>query len=1234
MSKVSITLDGKVIEVEEGKTILAAAQQYGIDIPTLCHDPRLKPTAACRLCLVEVEKMRVPMPACNTIVAPGMVVKTNSDNIMESRRIALELLLSDHYGDCVSPCQSACPAGIDIQGQIAHIANGQYLEALKLIKESNPLPLVCGRVCPRFCEKKCRRNLVDGPVAINMLKRFVADMDLGYGGPFVPKVKPVTGHRVAIIGGGPAGLSAAYYLALEGHMVSIFEASPKLGGMLRYGIPEYRLPKAILDKEIASITRLCREVQCNVSMGRDFTTESLKSEGFEAVFLALGAQSDQKMQIPGQEMAGVYSGIGFLRDVIIGKKINLGPRVMVVGGGNTAIDAARTALRLGAKEVTIVYRRSRQEMPANDEEIEGAEQEGVKFQFLANPTKIKDKESKAGEVECVRMALGAPDASGRRHPEPVANSEFATEVSSVIMAIGQTIDASGLGENSPVKLSRRGRIEINEETMETTLSGVFSGGDCTSGPATAVEAIGAGHRAAIHIDQYLRGQKVTPAVKPYNSSKGELDKINKNEFAKVEHIERAVMPALKAEERRRNFAEIELGIDAEAASKEASRCLSCGCQDVYECKLRELATEYKVNDKAYAGKKRLQPIYENEHPDIIRDQNKCILCGRCVRICAEVEGASALGFARRGISTTVEPSLGMPLAETSCDSCGQCVSTCPTGAIVPKVKLPKPGPFKLDTVSTICPYCGIGCNIELNVGSNQIVKVTSPLGSVVNNGNLCRRGAFEINDIQNVKRLLTPMIKPNGHMAKANWKEAISLAGRGLRQIKELSGANSIAVLSSPMLTNEENYLVQKMARLALGTNNIGCLSPLVINDSLSQSLGRNASTCSYQDIIDSDFVMTYDCDLQKDYPIIALKVREAVSRGSRLAVLNSHQTELDSKASVILKVNRRTGTDLLKAMLHYILSYDIIDSRFIKNRTTGFTDFEKKIRKLDADLIANIPWVNPARIIDIIHMYIRAKRPVIIINADTVTPAEVELLKDLALMTGNVGQEGTGIIMLRTPGNAQGLLDMGISPNYLPGQEPLNANERQKFTDKWGAKIPARKGRNSIEILSGIERGEIQGLLVVGKEALGEVGKGIFGVPLFSVLIDTTLPDKAPYPHVVLPGATFAESEGTYTNCERRVQHLHQALKPPAGKQNWQIISALSAALGYPMDYTSAQDIYQEITRVVPVYKAMKDSKPAGKRQQLPYSRNGGFDVEGGLARFSVPQLKETEISEILSRL
>jgi len=1225
MSKISIVLDGRKVEVEEGKTVLEAAKEYGVNIPTLCHDERLKPTAACRLCLVEVQNARGPVPACNTLVTKDMVINTTSGAINESRRIALELLLSDHRGDCLSPCKIACPAGIDIQAQIAYIANGNYFEALKLIKESNPLPLVCGRVCPRFCERKCRRTLVDKPVAINMLKRFVSDIDLSNGGPYTAPVKPATGHRVAVVGGGPAGLAAAYYLALEGHMVSIFDANPKLGGMLRYGIPEYRLPKATLDKEIAAITKLCREVKSNVSLGKDFTIDSLKKEGYEAIFLALGAQTDQKMQITGEDQPGVYSGIGFLRDVVLGKRVEIGRKVVVVGGGNTAIDAARTAVRLGAEEVTIVYRRSRQEMPANAEEVEGAEEEGVKFQFLSNPVKLNGANGRVKSIECVKMALGAPDASGRRRPEPVAGSEFAIEADAVIMAIGQGVDASGLGANSAVKMSKRGGIAVNEETMETTQPGVFAGGDCASGPATAVEGIGAGHRAATYIDQYLKGQKVTPLHKNYNCSKGELDQIDKKEFADIERVERAVMTALKPEVRRNSFEEIDSVISEEAARKEAGRCLSCGCQDIYECKLRQLATEYHVNDKTYAGKKRNLPIKEKEHHYILRDQNKCILCGRCVRICQEVEGASALGFARRGISASIEPSLGLPLSETTCDSCGQCVSTCPTGAMTPKVPLAKPGPFEMEAISTICPYCGIGCSLELNVAGNQIIKVTSPIGSAVNNGNLCYRGAFKVNEDCQQKRLLTPMIDVNGSPTKAGWEEALAAAAKGLLQIKKKYGAGSIAVLSSPVLTNEENYLVQKIARLALGTNNIGSLWPFIMNDSLTNSLGRNATTCSYKDVTGSDFILVYGTDLSRDYPVMAIKVREAAAKGSKIIMMNNAATGLDQLAQSTLKVNRRTSMQVLLSMLWYLMSSDMIDREFIRTKTAGYNALAAEIKGAGEEIINDIPWVKLSRIKEVVTQFNQARNPIIIVNSDTVTPAEVDLLNNIALATGKPGKEGSGIIMLRTPGNAQGLLDMGISPDYLPGQELLTASSRRKFEAKWGARIPSKKGKYVLELLSGIEQGEIRGLLVAGREALGKVGTGILSMPLFSVMISSELPAKAPYASVTLPGATFAETEGTYTNCERRIQKLQQAVQPAAGKQNWQILAALANALGYAQDYNSAAEIFQEIAELVPGYKA---------GEQWQYVSGESFPIKGGRAQFTLPELEAEEISELLKPL
>ena len=930
-------------------------------------------------------------------------------------------------------------------------------------------------------------------------------------------------------------------------------------------------------------------------------------------------------------MLGVLSGIEFLRDVALEKKVSLGQKVIVIGGGNVAIDAARTALRLSTEEVTIVYRRSRNEMPALDEEIEQAEQEEVQFHFLATPVKLSGQNGRVDTIECIKMVLGEPDSSGRRRPEPIAGSEFTMEVDTVIAAIGQAFDASRLDQDGQLEFNRRGYISINEETTETSLEGLFAGGDCTSGPATVVEALAIGRKASISINQYLNGKQITPPEKPYNCTKGKLDEIDTSDYADEPRIPRTEMPALDPTVRKKNFAEIELGFTEEMAKTEAERCLACGCQDVFECKLRELATEYKVDDTKYTGSKRHLRIREDDHPYILRDPNKCILCGRCVRICDEVKGIGALGFTNRGFATVVEPTLGMPLRETFCDSCGQCISTCPTGTLTPKIQLPKPGPWELETVSTTCPYCGIGCNIELNAIGDKVVKVTSPVEGTVNNGNLCQKGAFNPYSLHNLKRLRTPLVRRNGDLVEASWEEAIALAGGGLKQLRDRSGGDRLAVLSSPQLTNEENYLTQKVARAALGTNNIGCLATPMINENLIASLGRNASTCSYSDILTSDLILVYGCDLTEDYPVIASEVRQTVNKGSKLIMFNPRATRMDSQAHAILRINQRTSVDLLNTMLSYIMSYELIDRDFINSRTTGFQDFAREMRSHPLEEIANAPWVKASKIIEVIHHYIRARRPVIIVNADTITPAELTLISNLALVTGNVERDGAGMIILRTPGNAQGLIDMGVSPNYLPGQELItDVATRQHFETTWGKPIPSEKGRDAIGIAQGIDRGEIQGILVIGRDAVGEVGSAIFEVPIFSVLIDTVFPEKRPYPDVILPGANFAESEGTYTSCERRIQHLHRAISPPAGKENWEIISSLATALGYPMHYPTVSSIYEEITELVPLYKTAKSSESTGGGAQWEFLQDGRFNLEDGLARFRLP---EPNSLEILSR-
>ncbi|MEW5722923.1 MAG: RnfABCDGE type electron transport complex subunit B [Thermodesulfobacteriota bacterium] len=508
----------------------------------------------------------------------GTCVRLCPKSVLRLESVTSGLLHFNNDYECLAPCQATCPAQIDIAAYITLIANGQYVEAVKKIKERNPLPLTCGRVCPHPCESKCRRGLLDEPVNINHLKRFAADYELGSGRHIEPPLAPDTGKKVAIIGGGPAGLTAAYYLRRFGHHPTIFEAMPELGGMLRYGIPEYRLPKKVLDWEVEGIVDLGVEVRLNQRLGRDFIFQDLHQQGFGAIFIATGAWLSSKMRVEGEdELEGVIPGTIFLADRGLGKETPVGKRVVIIGGGNTAMDAARTSWRLGVEEVILLYRRSRKEMPANDIEIEEAEREGVKFHFLAAPSRlIGDESGRVRQLEFIRMELGEPDASGRRRPVPIAGSETLLEVDNVFAAIGQQADVSfvpGEGEFS-LRMNRWRTIDGQAQTLQTSVAQVFVGGDTYTGPATAVEAIGAGRRAARSIHLLLSGQPVQP---PPHEFKGPVvDRVHPDELKVIETAPRVMMNELEPEARRLNFQEVELGLDEDQARREAKRCLNCG----------------------------------------------------------------------------------------------------------------------------------------------------------------------------------------------------------------------------------------------------------------------------------------------------------------------------------------------------------------------------------------------------------------------------------------------------------------------------------------------------------------------------------------------------------------------------------------------------------------------------------------------------------------------------------
>ena len=506
----------------------------------------------------------------------GTCARICPNNVLTLTSATNRVLAWNRPDECLAPCQRTCPAQIDIPGYIAALDRGRPEEAIRIIKERNPMPLSIGRVCPHPCESVCRRGQADEPVAINHLKRYAADFEMDQGAAHKPYLLPRTEFKVAVVGGGPGGLAAAYYLTRLGHNVTILEAMPKLGGMLRYGIPEYRLPKKTLDWEIQQILDLGVEVKTGLRLGDDFTLDQLKEEmGFDAAFIANGAWNSRAMGVEGEyDLMGMVGGIDWLIKLAAGEEVPMGKKVAIIGGGNTAIDCARNALRMGAEEVSIIYRRTRKEMPAAFYEVDAAEEEGVKLLFLAAPTALKGEEGKLTGIEVIEMELGEPDDSGRRRPVPKEDSNFIIPIDMCVAAIGQFCDLDFLPAVCKIETTRWKTIEANPVTLETGWEGIFAGGDAVSGPATVVEALAHGRKAARAIHYYLRGEEMEPEYQPLDPRNDPWPVIT--ELSGVEPASRVAMSELEPEERRHNFDEVELGISAEQAKTEAARCLQCG----------------------------------------------------------------------------------------------------------------------------------------------------------------------------------------------------------------------------------------------------------------------------------------------------------------------------------------------------------------------------------------------------------------------------------------------------------------------------------------------------------------------------------------------------------------------------------------------------------------------------------------------------------------------------------
>jgi len=1222
MKKIKIIVDDQEVYTVPGKTIMEAVHENNItEIPSLCYDKRIEPYGSCYLCVVEVEGMNKLVPSCATPVREGMVITTDNENIRSSRKAALELILSNHYADCIGPCKNNCPAGVDVQGYVSLISMGKNREALKLIKENNPLPMTIGRVCVRDCEVACRRQLVDEPVAINAMKRYVADID---NTAWKPKLKKSRNKNIAVIGGGPSGLTCAYYLTVEGYKVTIFEKLPELGGMLRYGIPAYRLPRNVLDKEIDWITDLGVDVKTGVEMGKDLSVKKLLNNGFDSVYLAVGAHKASSMRLENENtIKGVVKGIDFLREISMNGSSKLHGTVIIVGGGNTAIDAARTSLRCGAGKVQIVYRRSIKEMPAHEEEINAAQKEGVEIIFLTNPKSIIEKKNVLTGIECLKMELVDAGEGQRPKPVPIEGSEYVLSCDMLISAIGQEVDTSFVTTDKNCELNKWGNIIVDDNTLETSIPGVFAGGDVVTGPYTAVSSIAYGKKAAQSIHEYITQKKISGNGKPFLSFKHNLAEISDSEFEHIEKVSREKIKEIPLNKRLNGFKEVEQGLTKKQISVESLRCLECGCSEYSDCILRKYADEFGIEIPAYIGETKKYKI-DDRHPLITLDPNKCINCGKCVRTCSEILKVAALGFVNRGFTSVVKPAMEKALAETNCIACGNCIDVCPTGAITQKLPYRSLGTLKKYNKESICHFCSLGCKVNYKIIANDIFHVSNSTKEIVeshNKGYLCIKGRFGHQYLLEKNRLEKPVIRSETKTSEVKWDEALNYTTDKIKKIIKNYGPGSVALFASPKLTNEELYLLQKFARTTIGTNNIDSFSNLfndVKNDDLDEMPAIRISTATLDEIQNTDVIIAINSGINEENLVAELKIKEAKKNGAKLIYINSSETRLTKYADLWIDTNKGTNTVLINGIINKIINEKAYNKKFISEKTVGFDKLKDNVFVYNDDEVCGITNINKETYYKLYEILKDPQTNILFLyNPDSLREKSVndlQAITNFLLLTGRIIKKNNGTILLRDYVNSTGSLDMGISPYYLPGYVKYDdKKEIENIGKAWNANL------ENVFIPTDIQHNliskNIKALLIFGEDPLCyEENMKYFRDIEFTMTHDMFNTDTASYSNVVLPARSYLEKNGTFTTCDRRVQKISKIFNSPKIPDIREIIAALSSGIAGNMNIIPPANILYEIKKVNRCYNKSKGNYISGREllKNIYFTKNNkaGFSV------------------------